>query len=142
MNRRNWKRYRDINDHRQMTRLNKEIGIETNKFRNLNWNNMLTTMEKSSSSFWKVSKVLKRKTSIIPILKDNSQVRFTQQEKANTLVKYFMSNYNISCRLSDTNTIFEVDNVANQIRSCNLNPRDNYYVNSPQIKKFIKTQKK
>ena len=43
--RRNWKRYRDINDHRQMTRLNKEICIETYKLRNLNWNNMQTTME-------------------------------------------------------------------------------------------------
>ena len=58
--RRNRKRYRDINDHRQMTKLNKEICIETNKLRNLNWNNTLTTMEKSSSSpFWKIFKVLK-----------------------------------------------------------------------------------
>ena len=53
-----------------MTRLNKEICIETNKFRNLNWNNMLTTMEKASLPLWN-----------IPILKDNSQESFTQQEK-------------------------------------------------------------
>ena len=45
---RNWKRFKEINDHRQMTRLNKEIYIETNKFKNINWNNMLTTMEKFS----------------------------------------------------------------------------------------------
>ena len=95
---------------------------------------MLTTMEKFSSPFWKVFKVLKRKTSNIPILKDNSQVSFIKQEKANTLTKCFMSNHNISSRLSDTNTTFKVDNVANQTRSCNVNLRVNYYVNSPQIK--------
>ena len=115
--RRNWKKFGDTNDHRQMTRLNREICIETNKFRNLNWNNMLTIIEKSSSLFWKVSKVLKRKTSNIPILKDNSQVYFKQQKEANTLAQCFMSNHNISSRLGDTDTIFEIDNVANPIRN-------------------------
>ena len=53
---------------------------------------------------------------------------------------YVKSQY-FSSRLSDTNIIFEVDNVANEIRSCNVNPRDDYYVNSPQIKQIIKTLK-
>ncbi|KAI8123989.1 hypothetical protein CVS40_5814 [Lucilia cuprina] len=98
--RRNWKRYRDVDDHRQILWLNKEICTETNKFRHLNWNNMLITMEKSSTPFWKVSKVLKRKTSI-PTLKDNNLVSYTQQEKADMLAKCFMSNNNISSHLSD-----------------------------------------
>ena len=60
--------------------------MQGNLYCNLNWNNMLTTMEKPLAPFWKVSKVLKRKTSNFPILKDNSQVSYKQQEKANTML--------------------------------------------------------
>ena len=80
--RRNWKRYRDIEDHRQMTRLNKSITKEIAEFRNQSWNSMLSSLDKSSPPFWKIAKMLRKKSKIIPILKQNNVALSTQIGRA------------------------------------------------------------
>lgn len=58
--RRNWKRYRDPYDHGEMTKLNKIITEEIIIFKNKSWNSMLSSLDKASSPFWKISKILKK----------------------------------------------------------------------------------
>ena len=140
--RRNWKRYRDVNDHRAMSRLNKSIAYELSQFRNKSWNNMLSTLDKSSSAFWKVSKMLKKKYTNIPTLKHNNVVCYTKLEKAEVLAHTFKMNHDISVNLSDSTTISEVNNVVNQIKYTSPNPQVSYYTSRDKVSVLIKNLKK
>ena len=135
--RRNWKRYRDPYDHQQMTQLNKNITKEINQFRNQSWNYMLSTLDKSSSPFWKVSKILKKKTKSVPTLKHNNNVYYTSQEKSEILAQNFKLNHSISSNLSDTNTVTEVDDVANQLRLIDQTPLNTYFISKNSIKNIV-----
>ena len=139
--RRNWKRYRDDSDHRAMRRLNKNITKEINIFRNKSWNDMLSTLDKSSSPFWNVSKILRKKSGNIPTLKQNNVLAYTQQEKAEMLAQSFYLNHSISASLSDADTIAEVDNVANHVRFTNTNPHNNYLINCDKVAVIIRNLK-
>ena len=139
--RRNWKRYRDVNDHRAMSRLNKSIAYELSQFRNKSWNNMLSTLDKSSSAFWKVSKMLKKKYTNIPTLKHNNVVCYTKLEKAEVLAHTFKMNHDISVNLSDSTTISEVNNVVNQIKYTSPNPQVSYYTSRDKVSVLIKNLK-
>lgn len=139
--RRNWKRYRDLHDHQQMSRLNKNIAAEINQFRNISWNNMLSTLDKSSSAFWKTSKILKRKSKCIPILKHNNVVCFTQQEKSEMLAQTFKLNHTVSTHLSDDSTITELDDVANQIRCINPSSQSRYLLTRGKTIDILKSLK-
>ena len=77
--RRKWKQ--------QMTRLNKSITKEIAEFRNQSWNSMLSNLDKSSPPFWIIAKMLRKKSKIIPILKQNNVAFFTQQEKCEILAE-------------------------------------------------------
>ena len=137
MYRRNWKRYRDIEDHRQMTRLNKSITKEIAEFRNQSWNNMLSSLDKSSPPFWKIAKMLRKKSKIIPILKQNNIAFFTQQEKCEILAESFKSNHSISAHLSDTTTISEVITAVNEIQNTIPRPDTSYFINHRKTSEII-----
>ena len=140
--RRNWKRYRDIEDHRQMTRLNKSITKEIAEFRNQSWNSMLSSLDKSSPPFWKIAKMLRKKSKIIPILKQNNVAFFTQQEKCEILAESFKSNHSISAHLSDTATISEVITAVNEIQNTNPRPDTSYFINHRKTSEIINKLKK
>lgn len=140
--RRNWKRYKDANDHQQMTRLNKQITDELLKHRHNSWNNMLSTLDKSSSPFWKISKILNKKHKNIPILKDNTSTYCTLEEKCNVLANTFELNNQVSNHLSDDTTISEVNNVVNSIKQTEITHIDqNFYISFENTSSFIKALK-
>lgn len=139
--RRNWKRYRDISDHRIMTSLNNEISKEIKVFRNKSWNSMLSKLDKSSPPFWKISKVLKKKCKTIPFLKDNNIVYYSNQEKTENLAQNFKLNHYISNNLSDSSTVSEVDIVANSVRSSEVNQPNSYFIDINKTTTLIKNLK-
>ena len=126
--RRNWKRFRDLSDHQEMTRLNKCIKEEIFKYRNSSWNNMLSQLDKSSSPFWNLSKILRKKHRNIPILKDNNVSFCTLEDKCNLLANTFEMNNNVSNHLSDNTTIADVNNVGNRIKQIEAPHIDDSYL--------------
>ena len=124
--RRNWKRFRDVSDHSAMTRLNKIIKKDTIKNHNMSWNSKLSKLDKSSSPFWKISKIFRKKSSSIPILKD--KVYYTQLEKAELLAHTFKMNHSSSAHLSDNETVTEVNNIAALLDNISISPQNSYLI--------------
>lgn len=134
--RRDWIRYRQPVYKSQMLILNNIINERIFKFRNLQWNNFLKNMSKSSSKFWNVSKIIKKKTKILPSLKENGNIYTTTIKKAELLAKTFALNHNITTSLSNIDTQRMVANSKEIVNSHVLG--DNYTcVNSGQIKMLI-----
>lgn len=139
--RRNWKRYRDLSDHQQMILLNRRIIGEQFKLGNKNWNNTLSTLDKSSSTFWKITKILKRKHQNIPTLQDTKSYS-TPEEKCNILAKYFDLNNNITKDLSDVETIRQVNSVVECINNAGTTTIDqNYFISFETTFNLIKKLK-
>lgn len=123
--RRNWKRYRDETDHTRTKEYNYRITEEIKKFKNITWSNKLATLEKGSSPFWNISKILKKKSTVIPILKNNNITYHTQQEKCEILAQTFSSNHSISANLSDQSTTADVNIAINNLNNSILSAPDN-----------------
>lgn len=139
ISRRNWKRYR-LNHYRaEMAFLNRIIESKIAEFRNMNWNNMLRTLDKSSPQFWKISKILRKRTRCIPCLKVVNNVYTTNVEKSNILARKFHSNHSISANLSDQDTIRMVTNSLLDLY--NHNDDDIIHISEDSIRSVIKSLK-
>lgn len=79
--RRRWILNRLNYDKMEMNRLNKKIKEELINERNKSWGNVLASLNKGSSPFWNISKVLRKKYNNMPILKYEGVRYSTSQEK-------------------------------------------------------------
>lgn len=113
--RRNWIRYRLPHFKMEMGFLNKVISYAIVRFRNSNWNRTLKRLSKASSTFWNISKILKKKKKTIPCFKVNNRIYTTNSEKVELLGQKFHSNYSISANLSDQQTFELVSEITNAL---------------------------
>lgn len=139
--RRNWKRFRDIDDHFQMKMFNFRISEEIQKFKNNSWNKKLSTLDKGSTPFWNISKILKKKSSNIPILKYNNTRYNTQQEKCEILSQTFHLNHTISENLSDQTTITDVNNALSNLFSTSDVAHSDICISTDKISSILKNLK-
>lgn len=139
--RRDFKRYRNPIDHYQFKSLNKTITENIIIYKNFSWNKMLSTLNKGSTTFWKVSKILKKKYNIIPPLKQNNNIYNSQQEKCEVLAQTFSANHSYSQNLSDLTTIAEVEESLSNLNNANLNTQNSILVTPIHIQNIIKKMK-
>ena len=116
--RRQWVRYRFSGDFQLVKSLNSQINTEIEKFRNNKWNDLLQSLDKGSSPFWNLTKIIRKKSKTIPILVQNNTRFSTSAEKCEVLAQTFKANHCHSVHLSDSATETEVNNT---IREFNAN---------------------
>ncbi|XP_075167499.1 uncharacterized protein LOC142239590 [Haematobia irritans] len=138
--RRNWIRYRMLFYRSETIFLNKLIAESTFRFRNSNWNNMLSSLDTASSKFWNISKIIKRKTGTVPSMKQNGCVYTTNLEKAELLAQKFHSNHRFSENLSDSATTNMVSETIRNIDS-QVNPVGSFAATATQLKNIIRNLK-
>lgn len=140
--RRNWLRYRNTFDYYEFKILNSVIRWEIEKFRNLSWNRLLSTLDRGSPPFWNLTKIIRGKCKNIPVLKDNNSRFSTNAEKCEILGKTFSNNHTYSANLTDSAT---ENQVRDTILEFNLNPELNpvytTYDNITAIIKGLKSRK-
>lgn len=134
--RRKWLRYRIDAFLYKVKLLNAEIKRQIATFRNMRWNNLLSTFDKASKPFWKITKIIKNRSSNIPPLKLNDNLFITPTEKANILADTFSLNHTISMHLSDAVTETEVAGSIQELsRTPVLNPCQ---TNANKVSELIK----
>lgn len=136
--RRNWIRYRLTHFKAEINFLNKIIKERVFQFRNNSWNHMLKSLRKASTKMWNISKILKRKGSCIPCLKDNGIIYTTNLQKADVLAQQFLGNHHISSNLGSTSFTNEVRNSMNIL---NTYDSDHPVISVNTIKNIIKSSK-
>lgn len=139
--RRNWKRYRDVQDLIETKICNLRISEEIRKFKNYAWNKKLSTLEKGAPPFWNVSKILKKKTTNIPILKYNNATYNTQLEKCEILAQTFSLNHTYSENLSDPSTITVVNNAVSNLYISDNIPHTDICISINKISDIMKNLK-
>lgn len=112
-----WQRFKNLNDELRMKNLNLEISREIINFRNRSWNHLLSTLDKSSSPFWNLTKIIRKKNHNIPLIKHNGVRYITNQQKSEILAQTFGLNHEISVNLSNHSTITEVNDSIDLLNS-------------------------
>lgn len=139
--RRNWQRYKHIEDFLQWKYLNSKIQEEIQSFENSSWDILMSTLDKGSSPFWNISKILRKKSANIPILKQNNFRFSTNLEKCEILGQTFAPNSTIGSNSSDFDTIREVNNSLEWLRTSATNPTNRVLTSSSQVSMIIKNLK-
>lgn len=139
--RRKWVRYRYDFFLNSVKFLNKAINKEIFEYRNCRWGKLLSSFDKASNPFWKVSKLLKKRGSSIPPLKVQNQLFITPTEKANLFATNFSTNNTTPAHLSDPDTICEVNNSITTISQSDITLPPSYFVNHSKTSFLIKNLK-
>lgn len=135
--RRNWQRNRNLDDFYQVKILNQRIRDEIDSFRNKSWDYLLSTLDRGSPPFWNLTKVLRKKSNNIPILKHDGNRYTTNQEKCELLARTFASNHSVSAGLGDSFTESLVNDTLGSFQS--VIPSEVYLTNTSQISELIRT---
>lgn len=114
--RRKWQRYRNTIDFNEYKTLNSIIQWQIEKFRNSSWNLLLSRLDKGSPPFWNLTKIIGKKSRVIPILKFNNTRFSTSQEKCEILGKTFANNHTCSANLTNPVTESQVQNTVDGFR--------------------------
>ncbi|GIY83480.1 probable RNA-directed DNA polymerase from transposon X-element [Caerostris extrusa] len=80
-----WQSTRHPNDKNNYTLLNNEIKQLIKREKNKNWNNHLNSLSTHDNSLWNTIKSIRKQTHIIPPLKNNNSLSYSNINKANTL---------------------------------------------------------
>lgn len=105
------------------------------------WNNLLGRLDKGSSPFWNLSKVLRKKSNKIPILKQNGCRFTTNQEKCDLLAQSFSSNHSISSTIEDLQITSEVRSCLERFDSVSINTMSQVSTDTSKISFIIKNLK-
>lgn len=143
LHRRKWLRHRDIYDYHEFKTLNRLIKWETEKFKNKAWNQLLSTLDKGSSPFWNLTKIIRKKSKNIPILKHNNSRFSTTAEKCEILAQNFHDIHAYSTNLGNPPTDILVRDTINEFNSssCSSNNVSITYSNISAIMKRLKSRK-
>lgn len=139
--RRNWLRRRNIRDLTLVRWFSQLVNIELSKLRNENWNNLLSSLEKNSSPFWKLSKVIKKKYSGIPTLTHNQQNFVSADKKVELLASLFALNHSHSANLGDPSTSSEVNSFTGLLDSLPVDHDESYLTNVHEVSSILKELK-
>lgn len=139
--RRNWIRYRLPLYKLQTSFLNNAIRDSILNFRNSNWNDLLSSLDKTSPKFWNISKIIRRKTKCIPSLKLNGNLYTTNNEKSEILAQKFLLNHSISANLSDSDTVQTVSESMRILASQSSTTQNINFVDIATIKNIIRNLK-
>lgn len=135
--RRNWLRYRLVIDYNEFKRLNSVIKEEVDRFRNSSWNSMLSSLEKGSPPFWKITKMLRKKSSNIPVLTSNGSRFITNLEKCEILANTFALNHSHSSTLGDRGTNEQVRDTISTFNSRGFTSNNEPSVSTSTIRAII-----
>lgn len=124
-----------------MKLLNKKIREEIEKFRNKSWDHLLSTLDKGSPPFWNLTKILRKKSRSIPILKQNGNRYTTNREKGEILAQTFAMNHSISSNSGNSLTNSLVNNTLRSFRSMNVNRSEDFSTTTSEISAIIKSFK-
>lgn len=112
--RREWSRYRQHCDYEVMNRYTVLVRNEIFLYRNKQWNNRLSSLEKGAKPFWNTTKVLKRKTGHCHSLVSGDEVLVSDIDKANAFAETFVNNHSVSENLGSQ----QFTMIVNQVIEC------------------------
>lgn len=139
---RRWIRHRILDYYAETKRLNLQIQALIFEHRNRRWNSFIGSMSKSSSHFWNITKMFRKKNKTIPTLKDSNAVYTTNSEKAEVLALKFNSTHEASVNLSDIATKQEVENSIRRLNQQPCTISENYLIDELMTTKILGKLKK
>ena len=117
--------------------LQKEIKHRFTILRNENFGNKVSQLKPYSKPFWKLSKILKKPSKPIPVIKDGNNIILTNEQKAQRLAQQFESVHN-----SNLNVISPVENEVirqyDQISSQDFLPEEIFETNLSEVRSIVK----
>jgi hypothetical protein len=104
----------------------------SSQFRNNEWSALLSTLRVTDNKFWKTTKILKRRQSILPVLRLNGDKITPDQEKINIIADRFSGSHLLTL---NQNSTAEIENaVSEKIAESNSSgPADVQGVISPAL---------
>jgi hypothetical protein len=83
----------------------------SSQFRNNEWSALLSTLRVTDNKFWKTTKILKRRQSILPVLRLNGDKITPDQEKINIIADRFSGSHLLTL---NQNSTAEIENAVSE----------------------------
>jgi hypothetical protein len=109
--RRQWQRTRSPYLGSVVSFMNENIKSAISKFRNNEWSALLSTLRVTDNKFWKTTKILKRKQSILPVLRLNGDKITSDQEKIEIIADRFSGSHLLTV---NQNSTAEIENAVSE----------------------------
>ncbi|GIX98524.1 RNA-directed DNA polymerase from mobile element jockey [Caerostris darwini] len=116
-----WQSTRHSSDKNNYTLLNNEIQQLVKHEKNKNWSNHLNSLSTSDNSLWNTIKSIRKQTHIIPPLKNNNSLSYSNIYKANILASHYEIQFtpnniaNIPTETLVNSTINSFPNIPNSL---------------------------
>jgi len=114
--RRMWRHLRDPLLKIIINSLNKRIKHAITEYHSNCWNTKLQSFRVTDNKFWKLSKLIKNRNRMIPALKKDGRLFFTEQEKVDAISESFREAHNLTVDQPSRHDV-EVDGYIVQLRS-------------------------
>lgn len=139
--RRNWQRYRNLTDFYNMKVLSAKINEEMKELKNKYWSQLLSTLDKGVAPFWNLTKIIRRKSAVLPTLKCNGATFCTNVDKCNILAQTFACNHSVSSSLGDLATNSLVSGGLESFRSAAVVIAEDALITGSEISAVIRKLK-